>query len=149
MVFLYYIHKNLIFSILYMNNNIKDLNIVIKKRSLALAKAQKKYYEKNKEKLTSDQVEYNKKYVKKDVKCDCGAVYKMSAKYLHMRSKKHKRRLEKLKNGEPSIPSTLLKEKQMNIFLRTDDLDVKNILNLKNATNLEVFTKLRDLKDNF
>ena len=56
---------------------------------------------------------------------------------------------EKLKNGEPSIPSTLLKEKQMNIFLRTDDLDVKNILNLKKATNLEVFTKLRDLKDNF
>ena len=56
---------------------------------------------------------------------------------------------EKLKNGEPSIPSTLFKEKQMNIFLRTDDLDVKNILNLKKASNLEVFTKLRDLKDNF
>jgi hydroxyacylglutathione hydrolase len=56
---------------------------------------------------------------------------------------------EKLKNGEPSIPSTLLKEKQMNIFLRTDDPDVKNILNLKKASNLEVFTKLRDLKDNF
>ena len=56
---------------------------------------------------------------------------------------------EKLKNGEPSIPSTLLKEKQMNIFLRTDDLDVKNILNLKKASNLEIFTKLRDLKDNF
>ena len=37
--------------------------------------------------------------------------------------------IEKLKNGEPSIPSTLLKEKKMNIFLRTDDLDVKNILN--------------------
>ena len=56
---------------------------------------------------------------------------------------------EKLKNGEPSIPSTLLEEKQMNIFLRTDDLDVKNILNLKKASNLEIFTKLRDLKDNF
>ena len=56
---------------------------------------------------------------------------------------------EKLKNGEPTIPSTLLKEKQMNIFLRTDDLDVKNILNLKKASNLEIFTKLRDLKDNF
>jgi hydroxyacylglutathione hydrolase len=56
---------------------------------------------------------------------------------------------EKLKNGEPSIPSTLLEERQMNIFLRTDDLDVKNILNLKKASNLEIFTKLRDLKDNF
>ena len=56
---------------------------------------------------------------------------------------------EKLKNGEPSIPSTLLKEKQMNIFFRTDDLDVRNMLNLKKASNLEIFTKLRDLKDNF
>ena len=56
---------------------------------------------------------------------------------------------EKLKNGEPSIPSTLLEEKQMNIFLRTDDLDVRNMLNLKRASNLEIFTKLRDLKDNF
>jgi hydroxyacylglutathione hydrolase len=56
---------------------------------------------------------------------------------------------EKLKNNEPSIPSTLIKEKQMNIFLRTDDPDVRNMLNLKKASNLEIFTKLRDLKDNF
>jgi hypothetical protein len=36
-----------------------------------------------------------------------------------------------------------------NIFLRYDDLDVKNALNLKKASDLEIFTKLRDLKDNF
>ena len=28
-------------------------------------------------------------------------------------------------------------------------LDVKGTLNLKNASDLEIFTKLRDLKDNF
>ena len=93
-----------------MNNNIKDLEIIIKKRSLALAKAQKKYYLKNKEKLTADQVEYNKKYLKKEVKCECGAVYKMSAKYLHMRSKKHERRMEKIKNGEdPNLCESMTK----------------------------------------
>ena len=56
---------------------------------------------------------------------------------------------EKLKDKKPTIPSTIKNEIQTNIFLRYDDLDVKNTLNLKKATDLEVFTKLRDLKDNF
>ena len=55
----------------------------------------------------------------------------------------------KIKNGEPTIPSTVKDEIQTNIFLRYDDLDVKDTLNLKNASDLEIFTKLRDLKDNF
>ena len=55
----------------------------------------------------------------------------------------------KLKEGKPTIPSTIKDEIQTNIFLRCDDLDVKNALNLKNASDLEIFTKLRDLKDNF
>ena len=56
---------------------------------------------------------------------------------------------EKIKNGKPTIPSTIKEEIQTNIFLRYDDQDVKNTLNLKNASDLEIFTKLRDLKDNF
>ena len=56
---------------------------------------------------------------------------------------------EKIKNGNPTIPSTVGEEIQTNIFLRYDDLDVKEALNLRNATDLEIFTKLRDLKDNF
>ena len=55
----------------------------------------------------------------------------------------------KIKNGEPTIPSTVKDEIQTNIFLRYDDLDVKDTLNLKNASDIEIFTKLRDLKDNF
>ena len=55
----------------------------------------------------------------------------------------------KIENGKPTIPSTIKDEIQTNIFLRYDDLDVKDALNLKNASDLEIFTKLRDLKDNF
>jgi hydroxyacylglutathione hydrolase len=55
----------------------------------------------------------------------------------------------KIKDKKPTIPSTVRDEIQTNIFLRYDDLDVKDALNLKKASDLEIFTKLRDLKDNF
>ena len=55
----------------------------------------------------------------------------------------------KIKDKKPTIPSTIKDEIQTNIFLRYDDLNVKGALNLKNASDLEIFTKLRDLKDNF
>ena len=55
----------------------------------------------------------------------------------------------KAKDGKPTIPSTVKEEIQTNIFLRYDDVDVKDALNLRNASDLEIFTKLRDLKDNF
>ena len=55
----------------------------------------------------------------------------------------------KIKDGKPTIPSTIREEILTNVFLRYDDLDVKGVLNLKNASDLEIFTKLRDLKDNF
>ena len=42
---------------------------------------------------------------------------------------------KKIANKEPTIPTTLKEELECNIFLRAD--------------NLETFTKLRDLKDNF
>jgi hypothetical protein len=94
-----------------MNNNLEIINNDKKwKRSSALATAQKKYYEKNKNKLTADQLKYNKEYVKKDIKCECGVHYKMASKYLHMRSKKHERRMEKLKNGDdPNISNSMTK----------------------------------------
>ena len=56
---------------------------------------------------------------------------------------------EKIKSQKPTIPSNLKDEIRTNIFLRCDDLDVKDALNLKKASDLEIFTKLRDLKDNF
>ena len=47
------------------------------------------------------------------------------------------------------IPTTLKDEIQTNIFLRYNDPDVKAMLNLKKASDLEIFSKLRDLKDDF
>ena len=55
----------------------------------------------------------------------------------------------KTKGNKPTIPSTIRDEIQTNIFLRYDDLDVKAALNLENASDIEIFKKLRDLKDNF
>ena len=56
---------------------------------------------------------------------------------------------EKIKNRKPTLPSTIADEIKTNIFLRYDDLDVKKQLDLKEASDLEIFSKLRDLKDNF
>jgi hydroxyacylglutathione hydrolase len=54
-----------------------------------------------------------------------------------------------IRGGKPTIPTTIKDEIQTNIFFRYGDHDVRNVLNLKKASDLEIFTKLRDLKDNF
>ena len=54
-----------------------------------------------------------------------------------------------LKKNKPTIPSTIGDEILSNIFLKFDDPDVKKAINLENSSDLEIFTKLRDLKDNF
>jgi hydroxyacylglutathione hydrolase len=56
---------------------------------------------------------------------------------------------EKIKNRKPTLPSTVADEIKTNIFLRYDDPEVKKGLNLNEASDLEIFSKLRDLKDNF
>ena len=55
----------------------------------------------------------------------------------------------KIKNGLPTIPTTIGEELKTNIFLKYDDNDIKQVLNLKYASHEEVFSKLRDLKDTF
>jgi hydroxyacylglutathione hydrolase len=54
-----------------------------------------------------------------------------------------------LKNQRPTIPSTIGDEIKTNIFFKYSDPDVKKALNSENSSDLEIFTKLRDLKDNF
>jgi len=54
-----------------------------------------------------------------------------------------------LKNKKPTIPSTISDEIKTNIFFRVNDPDVKKAINLENSPDIEIFTKLRDLKDNF
>ena len=56
---------------------------------------------------------------------------------------------KKLSSNQPTIPSTLADEIKTNIFLRCDDLDIKQSLGLKDSSDVEVFSKLRDLKDSF
>ncbi len=57
--------------------------------------------------------------------------------------------ISKLKNNHPTIPTTIGEELKTNIFLRCNDIAIKQVLNLKDASEQEIFTKLRDLKDAF
>ena len=64
--------------------------------------------------------------------------------------KKRATEIESLRRqNKPTIPTTIGMELKTNIFFRLDDLTVRKSLSLNNATDLEVFTKLRKLKDNF
>ena len=83
------------------------------------------------------------KNLPEDTKIYCGHEYTLQnskfciehePKNSNLRNK-IKRINEKLKNNLPTIPSTLKDEIECNIFLR--------------AKNVESFSKLRDLKDNF
>ena len=62
-------------------------------------------------------------------------------------------RIEDVKNKTqkklPTLPITLGEELETNIFLRCDNKKIKNNLKMNNSSKLEVFTKLRNLKDKF
>ena len=55
----------------------------------------------------------------------------------------------KIKSNLPTIPTTIGDELKTNLFLRCNDYVIKHALNLKDAPDQEIFTKLRDLKDAF
>ena len=57
--------------------------------------------------------------------------------------------ISKIKSDLPTIPTTIGEELKTNIFLRCNDNDIKEALNLKDYPDQEVFSKLRDLKDRF
>ena len=56
---------------------------------------------------------------------------------------------KKLSSNQPTIPSTIAEEIKTNIFLRCDVSEIKHSLGLKDSSDVEVFSKLRDLKDSF
>ena len=56
---------------------------------------------------------------------------------------------KKLNSNLPTIPSILDQEIKTNIFLRCNDPEIKLALDLKDSPEVEVFSKLRDLKDSF
>ena len=55
----------------------------------------------------------------------------------------------KLSNRQPTVPTTIEEELKTNIFLRCNDTIIKKALKLENSSDQEIFSKLRDLKDNF
>jgi len=75
----------------------------------------------------------------------CLSIDKENSK-LKKRTKEVKNKINK---NLPTLPVLLSEELETNIFLRCDNSKIKNILNMNNASKLEVFTKLRNLKDQF
>jgi len=57
--------------------------------------------------------------------------------------------ISRLDQKLPTIPITIKEELNTNIFLRCDNSRVKKLLDMKDSTELEVFKRLRDLKDVF
>ena len=55
----------------------------------------------------------------------------------------------KVESNSPTVPISISEEKKTNIFLRCNEPSIKNALNLNNASEQEIFFKLRDLKDSF
>ena len=55
----------------------------------------------------------------------------------------------KVESNSPTVPISIGEEKKTNIFLRCNEPSIKNALNLNNASEQEIFFKLRDLKDSF
>ena len=83
------------------------------------------------------------KVLPEETKIYCGHEYTLNnskfCKKYDSENKDLQKKIEKIekqrKNGIPTIPSTLKEELESNIFLRANDI--------------ETFSKLRDLKDNF
>jgi hydroxyacylglutathione hydrolase len=51
--------------------------------------------------------------------------------------------------GRPSLPTSLRAERAANPYLRTNSAEIRKNIELQNASKLEIFTKLRQMKDNF
>jgi hydroxyacylglutathione hydrolase len=56
---------------------------------------------------------------------------------------------KRLSNGLPTVPTTLKEELETNIFLRCNNIGLKDSLQMTGASDEDIFEKLRDLKDNF
>ncbi|KAF3977309.1 MAG: hydroxyacylglutathione hydrolase [Methylococcales symbiont of Iophon sp. n. MRB-2018] len=50
---------------------------------------------------------------------------------------------------QSTIPSPLLQELQTNPFLRENSLEIQQSINMTNKTEIEIFSKIRQLKDTF
>lgn len=60
-----------------------------------------------------------------------------------------RQRLSDITQSGRTVPSTVLQERETNIFLRAGETDVKAALDMRRAKDFEVFAELRRRKDNF
>ena len=63
--------------------------------------------------------------------------------------KKKKWIIDRINQKLPTIPVAMKEELNTNIFLRCDNSNVKKSLGMEKSSELEIFKKLRDLKDIF
>lgn len=92
-----------------------------------------------------------------DTKVYCGHEYTLEnakfAKDLMDHKTEFESRYRNVKSAreqnQSTVPFTIATEIHTNPFLNADDLGLKRKLNLEKASDLEVFTQLRKLKDNF
>ena len=142
------------------NNNLFQLNIEAKFTKMTVAKelseeeikelkklkhklACKRYYQKNKEKVIKHQLEFNKEYVKKEINCDCGDTYTVASKYYHMRSKRHARRIENIKNGQD--PNT--RDCDRLVHCDICNVDYQYRYRKQHATQVKHLKKLQELRN--
>ena len=96
-------------------------------------------------KLPKDTLIYcGHEYTKKNL--DFCIKYEIENNSLHV---KKKMITAELNQKQPTIPTTIEEELSTNIFLRCDVSSVKKSLNMEDSRELDVFKKLRELKDVF
>ena len=97
------------------------------------------------------------KNLQKDTKIYCGHEYTLKnsefCKKMDPKNTNLNRKIDDIKskrsNNLPTVPTTIIEEISCNIFFRCNEEEVKNLLKMKNCKPIEIFSKLRDLKDNF
>ena len=97
------------------------------------------------------------KNLQKDTKIYCGHEYTLKnsefCKKMDPKNTNLNRKIDDIKskrsNNLPTVPTTIIEEINCNIFFRCNEEEVKNLLKMKNCKPIEIFSKLRDLKDNF
>ena len=76
-------------------------------------------------------------------------LFKVRYKRMNFLKKKKIDIQKKLNSNQPTIPTTLGQEIKTNVFLRCNDPEIKRALDMKDSSEVEIFSKLRDLKDSF
>ena len=56
---------------------------------------------------------------------------------------------ENCKSRKPNIPNSLAVELETNPFLRVKEPNLKKLLNMETSSNIEVFARLRKMRDSF